>query len=302
MDLRMIAFDLDGTLLNSQGQITPFTRSTLELAIRQGIQVVAASGRSLSALPDDVLAIEGINYAITSNGSSIFALSGNQEADTDTGMASASKILPDSGTGIVPDRKAPRRVYARDMEAAVIEAVLDIFEKTDFPFEAFIAGVSYTPRAYYDNPTAFGAPSRILDYVRRTRIPVDHMGHFIRAHIHEIEGMDMVVYDPVRKSEILKELAGIPNLYITGSESFYIELAAGGVSKASALHFLAEDKSLTPSQVMAFGNGDNDLEMLQYAGKGVAMKNSTPLLLARADDLTMTNDEDGVAHYIRKFL
>ena len=111
----------------------------------------------------------------------------------------------------------------------------------------------------------------------------------------------MIVPDPEKKLNIRNQLKRIPNLYITGSESYYIELAAGSVSKASALQALTQTLHITPENIIAFGDGANDIELLAYAGHGVAMKNSAPSLLEAADAVTLSNDEDGVAHAIQRY-
>lgn len=272
MNIRLIALDLDGTTLNSSGHISNFTKETLEEAIRRGIQVVIASGRARSALPADILAIQGLNYAITSNGSSIFAL---------------------------PDFK---RIYACDMAPDTVDAVLAVASSCGFTYEAFIAGKAYTAQSYFDCPTNFGVPERMNRYVRSTRIPVPDMADFIHVHRHEIEGIDLIIPDSVRKEEIRRQLAGIPDLYITSSEFYYLELAAGTVSKASALHALADRLKIDPSQIIAFGDGGNDIEMLTYAGCGIAMGNASEPLKEIADDITLSNNDDGVAHYLCKVM
>lgn len=270
--LKLIALDLDGTTLNSAGHVSDYTKETLEMAIAQGIQVVIASGRAKSALPPDLLSIKGLNYAITSNGSSIFALSDS------------------------------KRIYANDMSPETVDAVLQIAAASGFTYETFIAGKAYTDQSYYDCAAAFGVPERMNAYVRRTRTPVPSIAEFIHSHHHEIEGIDMIVPDVDKKAAIRGQLGRIPNLYITGSESFYIELAAGSVSKASALHALAEQLHITPGNIIAFGDGGNDIELLTYAGHGVAMENAAPALLDVADAVTLSNDEDGVATYLRRIL
>lgn len=272
MNIQLIALDLDGTTLNSSGHISEFTKETLEKAIRQGIQVVIASGRAGSALPQDVLAIHGLNYAITSNGSSIFAL---------------------------PDFK---RIFACDMTPETVDAVLSVASGCGFTYEAFIAGRAYTARAYFDHPTDFCVPERMNAYVRTTRTPVPSMEDFIRSHRHEIEGIDFIIPDAIKKEKIRHQLTLIPDLYITSSESYYLELAAGSVSKASALHALASRLQIAPSQIIAFGDGGNDIELLSYAGCGVAMGNAAAILKDAADDITLSNNEDGVAFYLRKIL
>ena len=263
MDLRLIALDLDGTTLNSQGKVSLYTKKVLEKAIQKGIHVVIASGRALSAIPEDVLNIRGLEYIITSNGSSIFE-------------------LPDS-----------RRIYANDMKPGVVMS---------FPFEVFIGGHAYTMQAYYDCPTDFGVPERMNHYVRTTRTPVSDMPDFMMKHCDEIEGIDMIVPDQTQKQKVIAVLAKISNLYITSSESYYIEMASGSVSKASALQALAAQFHITPEQVMAFGDSDNDIELLSYAGCGVAMQNATANLMKAASAVTRSNNEDGVAFYLESFL
>lgn len=272
MDIRLIALDLDGTTLNSKGHMSVFTKNTLEKAIAKGIHVVIASGRAQSALPQDVLAVRGLNYAITSNGSSIFAL---------------------------PDFK---RIYACDMAPETVDAVLSVASGCGFTYEAFIGGLAYTAQAYYDCPTDFGVPERMNAYVRSTRIPVPSMSGFIYEHHHEIEGIDFIIPDHSRKEEIRSQLTLIPDLYMTSSESYYLELAAGSVSKASALHALSARLQVSPSQIIAFGDGGNDTELLAYAGLGIAMGNAPVSLKQVADDVTLSNDEDGVAFYLHKIL
>lgn len=272
MDLRLIALDLDGTTLNTHGKVSPYTKEILEKAIQKGIHVIVASGRALSAIPEDVLTIQGIQYIITSNGSSIFE-------------------LPDA-----------RRIYANDMRPEVVHAVLTIMQTTDCPFEVFIGGHAYTMQSYFDAPTRFGVPERMTQYVQTTRTPVADMAAFVLSHCNEIEGIDMIVPDQSQKKQLIAQLSGISNLYITASESYYIEMASGSVSKASALQALAAQFHITPGQIMAFGDSDNDIELLSYAGCGVAMQNATANLRNAASAVTRSNDEDGVAFYLESFL
>ena len=177
MDLRLIALDLDGTTLNSQGKVSPYTKEILEKAIQKGIHVVIASGRALSAIPEDVLNIRGLEYIITSNGSSIFELSDS------------------------------RRIYANDMKPGVVMSVLAIMRDTHFPFEVFIGGHAYTMQAYYDCPTDFGVPERMNHYVRTTRTPVSDMPDFILKHCDDIEGIDMIVPDQTQKQQVIAALS-----------------------------------------------------------------------------------------------
>jgi Cof subfamily protein (haloacid dehalogenase superfamily) len=88
---------------------------------------------------------------------------------------------------------------------------------------------------------------------------------------------------------------------VVGSHSI-IELMAPGVTKASALAFVAERLGIDQGDTVAFGDNRNDVEMLQWAGHGVAMANGSPLAHAAADEVTVSNDDDGVAVIIERFL
>ena len=101
----------------------------------------------------------------------------------------------------------------------------------------------------------------------------------------------------------LREAAGkIPDLYVTSSAPHFIEFAAGSASKESALRVLTQLLGITSAQVMAFGDAENDAEMLSFAGIGVAMGNAAEILKQIADMVTASNAEDGVAQTIEKLL
>ena len=270
MTTRLIAFDLDGTLLGSDGRISERTKNTLELAAQRGIHLAIASGRPFTALPEELFHLPWLRYAITSNGSSIFTMADG------------------------------RRIFSRDMRPETAAAVLDIAEEAAFPWEIFIDGTGYAPAPYVRKASDFGAPARANAYVSRTRVPVDDMSAFARNSLAKIEGINMIVPDPVRKAALQQELAGIPQLYITSSVSHYIEMADGSVSKSAALKALAERLGLTMQQTVAFGDSLNDLDLIRSAGTGIAMANALPQLLEAADDHALSNDADGVADYIEK--
>ncbi len=270
MSIRLIAFDLDGTLLGSNGRISERTRAALRSAAMQGIHLAAASGRPLGALPLDLREIPEIRHVITSNGSSIFTF---------------------------PEEE---RIFGRDMKAETVLDVLKVAEPSGFPWEIFIGGTGYGPEAYVRKASDFGVPERANRYVSRTRVPVADISAFTREHLQEIEGMNMIVADAAAKERLIGSLSEIPNLYITDSVSWYIELADGQVSKAAALATLAERLGVPMHQTAAFGDSMNDLDLLRGASLGIAMANARPELIAAADDHALSNDEDGVAIYIER--
>ncbi len=91
-------------------------------------------------------------------------------------------------------------------------------------------------------------------------------------------------------------------LSIFFSEPFFLEICPVGVDKGESLKRLLEKKGWKREELMAFGDGGNDLTMLEYAGKGIAMANSQKHVLEIADEITLSNDEDGVAVMVEKYI
>ena len=108
--------------------------------------------------------------------------------------------------------------------------------------------------------------------------------------------------DPERLHALGRRLETLPGLEITSSWADNYELMPRGVSKGRAVQELAEQMGIGPDQVMTLGDFDNDLSMIEYAGFGTAMGNASPRVKAAAKYVTLTNDEDGVAAAIRKFV
>lgn len=272
MRIKMIALDLDGTLLDSKKHISPASRQALCRAMAAGIHIVIASGRPRSALPEEVLGIPGLQYAITSNGSSIFRI------------------------------RDMERVYGNDLSASAVAQLLPFIGEGRFACECAIRGTGYTMQACFNDPTSFGLPASLRDYVRSTRQPVNDMYEFIAGHCREIEGIFFLIPDAALKESTYRRIRQIPDIYITSSNSYYLEIADRSVSKANALDSLAHALGVTAAEIAAFGDSGNDLELLQYAGVGVAMGNASPSLKAQAAYITSDNDEDGVAAFINDFI
>lgn len=269
--VRLLASDIDGTLLDSKGRLTDRTKKVLLEAHRRGIHTVIATGRAFTALPEDIKSLPSVEYVITSNGTSIFSLSDGH------------------------------RIYGIDMPKTLVRSVYGIFCQYPYPVEVFIEGQAYTTRAYYECPEAFGISGMSAGYVRRTRQPVADMGGFIEKNIEHIEGMDIVIDNSQAREKIRKETEALKDIYVTTSAAHYIEVAKGGCSKASALSYLAQKLYVSLSEAVAFGDGENDIEMLKECGIGAAVGNACDLLKAAADVTVLSNDEDGVAVFLERY-
>ena len=273
MSIGCIALDMDQTTLNEFGQLSEGTCRALKRAIGKGVHIVIASGRTFTSLPEDVLAIPGIEYAVTSNGAAIYH---------------------------VPSGRCLHRYL---LTPRSVEQVMALTAGEDVTYEAFVEGQAHADRTYVEDPAAYGADALAAAYVRRTRCPEPDIVTFLRDHIRELDGMDIVLRDHTEKARLWRMLEReVPELYVTSSIERLLELAHRDAGKHSGLRFVLEQLGISRQETAAFGDGDNDAQMLAFAGTGIAVANATPACLAAADMVTKSNREDGVAYAMECFL
>lgn len=268
--IKLIALDLDDTTLRSDASLAPETAQMIEKAVKSGTQVVIASGRAFKSLPQSVLEIGGIRYAICSNGAAI------------------------------EDMNARTRLLSFTLKPQVVTQLLETF--CGERFEAFVDGQPYCDGEYYQDPLRFGCSPAYLSYVKTTRIPINDMPDFMRRHINELDSIDIMCRTPEHKQKLWERTEKLSDVYITSSSPRLIEVSAAEAGKGAALKRLAQIMDIPPQHIAAFGNGDNDADMLAFAGIGVAVKNASEKCLAAADYICPTNDEHGVAITIEKLL
>lgn len=262
--IKCIALDLDGTTLNSQGRLSERTKRAIELALERQAHVIIASGRPLGSLPAAVTGLPGIRYAVTSNGAVIWDLWSKE-------ILREYKLTPES-----------------------VEAVLDMTASMDVAYETFIRGMPYAQASYVEDPVRYGAPPGAVAYIQRTRRPVEDMKSFILRNKEELDSIDVVLCEG--KKELWTRIEEqVREVYVTSSVPQLLEISYKDAGKASAMRFLLEHLGLERETLAAFGDGDNDKDLLCLAGLGVAVGNAVPGCKAAADRVTGSNDEDGVA-------
>ena len=273
-DIRMIALDLDGTTL-TRGHITPRTRRALEAAIRKGVHVVIATGRVFSALPDDVFQIQGLEYVITSNGAMITDL-----------------CLQDV-------------IYENCISAEAIKNVAALLRTNpQIPVEVFTDGMAYIGRDVYEELVNHGPKSRYMSrsYIMRTRTPVDNIIEFLEEHGSRIENINLHFAEKEEKERLRGELNAVPDITLTSSMKHNLEVGGATTSKASGLAALSELTDIGLGEMMACGDSPNDMAMLSEVGFAVAMRNGEPEVLALADFVAPSNEEEGVAYAVERFV
>lgn len=269
--IKLVGMDLDGTLLNSQNRLTEYTRNILKAAIAQGCVIVPATGRPLTALPKELLEFPGIQYAVTANGARIVAIK-EQEAIYES-------LLP--------------------META--EEILEMMMDYDVSKEFFADGVGYTDAETIRNAEKYFTPV-FAEYMRNSRIPIDNLKRKLHELGKPVDKVQGLFHNEAHKKEVAKKLENMQGILVTSALGHNLEVNSAGASKGLALLKLGEILGIQREEIMACGDGTNDSEMLRTVGIGVAMENAAEEVKALADYITDSNDNDGVAKAIEKFV
>lgn len=267
MKYRMIVLDLDGTLTNDNKEITPRTFDSLMEAQRRGVRIVLASGRptyGIVPLARELNLEEYDGYILAYNGGSIISCR--------TGETVFNQVLEPS---LVP--LLHKEAVAAGMEILTYqgEAIAASHKKNKYVLhEAFI---NKMPVIEYE------------DFPSQVRHPVNKC---------------LIVGDPKPLHELEKALAGkYPGtLSVYRSSGFFLECVPPGIEKSNSLDKLVTSLGLDRSEVIAVGDGYNDIGLIRYAGLGVAMANASREVQDEADYITWSNQEDGVAHVVGKFI
>lgn len=267
MPYRMIVLDLDGTLTNSAKQITPHTRQTLIRAQQQGVKVVLASGRPTYGIVPIANELE-----LSAYGGYIMAYNGGEIINWSNKEVIHAQVL---NPEVLPYmyRQAQENGFA-------IVTYRDNYVITETPNDEYVqkeAILNVMQTFMVDN---------FLEYID---FPIPKCLIVGEADpLHQLE---------IKMHEQLKETNEVYR-----SEPYFLELVPKGIDKAQSLAVLLDKVGIRREEVIACGDGFNDLSMIRYAGLGVAMQNAQPVVREAADFITLSNDEDGVAHVVERFI
>lgn len=270
-NIKLIASDLDGTLLNTQKQLTqPLVQAICALQ-NKGILFVPTTGRVLSSVPEDVMNIPMLKYIITSNGASV--------SDLHTGHEIASCPIPTD-------------VLMHTLKAA---------SKLPIMIELFCDGKAYTEKKFMDNLNHYGVVDQHVHYVLSTRAPINDSLEFAQANA-KIENINLIFNDAKLRHEFKETLMTQDIASVTSSSPINLEITSKLATKGNALKMLCDKLQILPSQVAAFGDSSNDYDMLKFAGLSVAMANGEEHIKKIAHHITHSCDENGVLEALHRFL
>ena len=293
--IRLVALDLDGTLLDSQSQISPRTRQAIADAVGRGIIVLPCTGRPLANLPPVVTQLTGIRYAITSNGAAVWDLGADPMGAVYSRYCNAAEHTTSEPTALI---RCPMPVeLAREVFALYMEypGALSIFSDG---------------RTYRDLVSMERFGKRFARRTGSTEARQPNDGRFtvvrdltewMSRHAHEVEKFCMFFDTPEQAQAALPRFRALPGTEVVQGAADNIEVTARGVDKGTALLALADMLGIPREATAAIGDSENDRAMLARAGVAAVMANALPEIRALGDIVsTRDNDHDGVAELFER--
>lgn len=262
MKYKLIALDLDGTLLNDSKVISEFTKSILQKLEEKGVKVIIATGRSYSSLKPVIKELNLENPVICYNGA------------------------------MIRDGKTDEITYHSQLPVNVARDVIKLSRRDNISLVGYKDGdfcyEKVTPQVIsYSGLTGLGGV--LVDF--------DTLDDLLFTKCILIDDHSILLES---QKELMAKHREASN--IAFSKVTYLEFMDISASKGKALHSVATQYGIKPDEIIAFGDGQNDLEMLEYAGKGIIMKNGFEILKDKFENSEYTNDQDGVAKYMERLL
>ncbi len=287
---KLIAIDIDGTLINSYGEITNENKNAVKKANEAGINVILASGRNYATIQSFSNDLNLNKYAICGNGSSIYDIKNNKV------------------------------IYEKTLSKEKVLDIIKICEENSIYYNIYTESsiltqkLNYNTLVYYNEnlkkqdgkKTYINIIENLYKYVKESEID-----KYLKITICDDS---QVIFKNILKT--LKNIKGIDVLDVehmsrkiikTGSteikvEYFYTEVTAENTDKWNAIKFLAKELGIENKEVLTIGDNINDKTMIENAGLGIAMGNSNPSIKEVADCVVNDNDSSGVAQAINKFV
>lgn len=286
---KLIAIDLDGTMLNSYGMVTENTKNTIKKVENHGVEVVIASGRPIDSIKTIAKEIDSKNYFIAGNGA------------------------------IVYDMKKDEIIYEKTMQKEKVLEIIKICEENSIAYnvytekEILATSLKYNVLYYHkenlnkeeDKKTKINIVNNMYEYInekkdtRFLKITIcdesKSVFNSIIRKLKEIKDIEILEVSHMARKTIRQGTEEYPISY------YYTEISTKNVDKWNAIEFLIEKLNIKKEEVMAIGDNSNDKMMIENSGLGVAMKQSTPSIIEIANEVTDDNNDDGVVKILQKY-
>ena len=276
-DIRVIIMDVDGTLTNGKKEITKKTKNALIKAQELGVTLILASGRPTSGLMDFARELD-----MDKHDGLLVSFNGSKVVDCQT-----NKVL-----------------FNETMSVEEGQAVLEHMKKFNVKPMIDKGNYMYVNNVFDNEILVNGEPFNIIQYESRggkfKLCEKDDLVAFADYPLNKI----LTAGDPDYLQENYKNMMEPfkDKLSCMFTAPFYFEFTAKGIDKAKALDTVLSPMGFKREEMIAFGDGHNDASMIEYVGIGVAMENAVDDLKAIANEVTLSNEEDGIAYTLSKYV
>lgn len=269
---KLVAIDLDGTLLDSEKRISGENKNILELAMKKGVRVVVCSGRVYS-------------------GARMYALE----------VGAKGPIIACNGA-IIRDLRTEELLYSNTMNLQDCHRIVDICRQEDLYFHAYINDIMYVEKLGFSS-LFYWKRNQELPKENRVDIRiVQDVKRVFEENAPEVAKFVVISEDEEQLLRARKQVEQMAGVQVMSSARGNFEVVNNEVDKGRALKYLADRLGIKREEIMAIGDNENDLSMIKYAGLSVAMGNGENYIKELADFVTLNNDEDGVAYAVKKFV
>ncbi|MBQ9530506.1 MAG: Cof-type HAD-IIB family hydrolase [Eubacterium sp.] len=269
-NIKLAAIDLDGTLLADNKKLCNGAEEIIENAHKSGLHIVPITGRPYKGVPDFIKKLSAVEYIITSNGAQII------------------------------EKESAKSIYSYALSNEKSKEIIKILRSFPCMFEPFCDGVSYTEKHIYDFYLSNFKGTPLEEYFTSSRKICSGYDEIFRDSSKCADEFFISCPDEKTRSALMSEVEKIGNVQFCTHRDRFLEISEKGTDKGNALKVICNHIGIDISQTIAFGDGENDILLLEAAGIGVAMKNSEKPLFSHADIIAKTNNENGVCEIISR--
>lgn len=286
---KLVAIDLDGTMLNSYGIVTENTKNVIKNTIQKGTDVIIASGRPIDSIQSIAKDIGSTNYFIAGNGALIY------------------------------DIKQDNVIYEKYMSKQKVLEIIKLCEENSISYNVYTDKTILATTLKY-NVLYYHKENLKKEESKKTNISiVENMYDYVK-NMKEEKFLKITICDDSKTifNSIIRKLKNISDIEVLdvshisrkiikqGTEEFpieyyYTEVSLKDVDKWNALEYLIQKLNIKKEEVITIGDNINDKKMIENAGLGIAMKHSTPVVTDICDYITDSNNDEGVAKALEKF-
>lgn len=269
-EFKLMAVDMDGTLLNSKKEVSERTKDAIQKATDAGKYIVISTGRCISEMKPYADALSMIRYGVLESGALLY--------DFAEQMVLYKKTVPKSET----------------------EIVLNFVKDVDAMFLVFLDGQSYIGENEINHLEDYqmGVYKNLYDAVT-TEVP--NMREFILNNAGNLEKINIYFRSRMERQEVFEKMRGLP-LSMAFSEKTSLEVSPNLTTKGTGLSRLIDILDISQNETIAIGDADNDIDVMRFAGLSIAVTNARQQVLKISDAVVSDNDHDGVAEAIEKYM